>query len=261
MNKIKFIITCFLVLVGIASNANETDYSVYESIQDAISKETLEIANCDSSDYEELSQLYVSRAESYLLNSQYEKAIEDFQNAYSQLQYSSSHDFNRIITFRVAFGEAVCYDNLGMKEHTDRAIHQLQAIVMNMECTPCRGQKVSLRMNRESSEVQSKQLQGQDDYSDIYGPNQAPSLGWCEEVVTGVGRAMDAIACLAPNHGVKVVLIGVVEAMITRGVKCCQTGGFWKACAAPISRKWKEWKANKEKHGRPTQAQLPLYVN
>ncbi len=108
---------------------------------------------------------------------------------------------------------------------------------------------------------QPQQGESQDNYEDIRGPNQPPEPNWCEEVVTGVGRAMDAIACLAPNYAVKVALIGVMEALITRGVKCCQAGGFWKACVAPITRKWREWKNNKEKHVLPNAQNLPLYIN
>ena len=52
-----------------------------------------------------------------------------------------------------------------------------------------------------------------------------------------------------------------IEALITRGVKCCQTGNFWKACVAPIARKWREWKNNKEKSILPNEQNLPLYIN
>ncbi|MDN3506126.1 MAG: hypothetical protein P0S96_02750 [Simkaniaceae bacterium] len=72
---------------------------------------------------------------------------------------------------------------------------------------------------------------------------------------------MDAIACLASNHIVKAALIGVIETLVARGVKCCQTGSFWKACVAPIARKWKEWKDNKENHFPPTEGNLWKYIN
>ena len=72
---------------------------------------------------------------------------------------------------------------------------------------------------------------------------------------------MDAIACLAPNYSVKIDLIGIIEALMTLGVKCCQSGTFWKACVAPITRKWKEWKDNKEKKVLPTTENLPRYTH
>ncbi len=95
---------------------------------------------------------------------------------------------------------------------------------------------------------------------DVLGPDSPPYSSWCEEVVTGTGRAMDAIACLAPNPAVKVVLISLIEAMIVRGVKCCQAGGFWKACVAPVTRKWKEWCQFKKSQIIPDQHNMSLYT-
>lgn len=50
--------------------------------------ETQEIANTNPDDHDKLAELYVLRGESYLLNTQYERAIEDFQNACSHLGHS-----------------------------------------------------------------------------------------------------------------------------------------------------------------------------
>jgi hypothetical protein len=72
---------------------------------------------------------------------------------------------------------------------------------------------------------------------------------------------MDAIACLAPNIAVRVALIGVIEALLTRALKCCQAGGFWKACVAPIVRKWRDWNNNKENSILPNKQNLPLYLS
>lgn len=34
-----------------------------------------------------------------------------------------------------------------------------------------------------------------------------------------------------------------------------------KACVAPITRKWREWKNNKERHAFPNAQNLPLYIS
>ncbi len=86
------------------------------------------------------------------------------------------------------------------------------------------------------------------------GPDQPPESDWCAEVVFG-------IAAMAPNWGVKSALIGVLEALKQRGLKCCQPGGFWKAYVAPITRKWREWKNNKESYLFPNAQNLPLYIS
>lgn len=201
-------------------------------------------------------------------------------------------DAAMIVAFRAAFSEVVCYDNLGKIEQTEEALEQLKIIAAHVDCDdcledrPCEG-TITLTVNRlhfrsltkpainkmlfkngidcckhKKDKRENQQPQGeQDNYADIIGPNVAPEPSWCEETVVGVGRAMDAIACLAPNYVIKVALIGVIEALITRGVKCCQAGGFWKACVAPITRKWVEWKNNKARYLPPNAQNLPLYID
>lgn len=281
--------TFLCMIISIAICANEIDYSNCKSMQDVIARETEEISDTNPCNHDELAQLYTSRGESYLLVAQYEKAIEDFQKADYHIGHFQNIDAAMIVAFRVAFGEVVGYDNLGMQEHTQHAIRQLQAIASHVCCNDCmenrpcpeiispsastlnfrdmirpcvntknfRDRIVTCKNKKDKQENQ--QQQNQDKYDDIVGPNKPPEPNWCEEVVVGVGRAMDAIACLAPHYPVKVVLIGIIEALMTRGVKCCQAGGFWKACVAPITRKWKEWKNNKENQILPNEKNLPLY--
>ena len=146
MGRIMFLIACLCITISFASYANEIDYSNCGSIQDVIARETQEIQNTNPSDHEELSQLFVSRGESYLLDVQYEKAVEDFQNANSHLGFSHDVEAGMVIAFRVALGEVVSYDNLGMTEHTQEAFQQLQAIVVHVGCNDCvEGRPVSLR--------------------------------------------------------------------------------------------------------------------
>lgn len=266
MNKVVHLIVFFLMLIRGASYANEIDYRDCQSIVDVIERESLEIMNVEALDHNELAQLYVSRGESYLLNVQYEKAAEDFILAEFHSEHMQGMDDIIMIRFRTAFGKVVSYDNLGMRGETEEALQQLQIIAEHVVCPNCAERQPRFEMSNlfnrgyyfQKTAVVSDDKKS---YNDILGPDTPPSPGWCEEIVTGVGRAMDAIACLAPSYGVKIALIGVIEALITRGVKCCQTGGFWKACAAPIVRKWKEWKDNKEKNALPSAGNLPLYTN
>jgi len=267
MDRIISMIFCFCVGMGLSCHANEIDYTNCKSIQDAIARETREIQNTNPADHEELAQLYVSRGESHLLDAQYEKAVEDFQNANSHLGYSHNVDATMIVAFRVSFGEAVSYDNLGMTERTQEAIQQLQIIVSQIGCAnciedqPCQGTiTTSSNVLHFSKMIRRARQQNQENFNDIIGPDETPYPEWCEEVVVGVGRSMDAIACLAPNYVVKVALIGVIEALITRGTKCCQAGGFWKACVAPIARKWKEWKDKIESEIFPNSKTLPTFL-
>ncbi len=81
MGRIAFLVVFSCMLVSVVSYASEMDYGNCGSIQDVIAQETQEITGAHPADHDELAQLYASRGESYLLNAQYDKAVEDFQSA------------------------------------------------------------------------------------------------------------------------------------------------------------------------------------
>jgi hypothetical protein len=127
------------MMIGISPYANEIEDHHFSSMQDVIDRETQEIASVDPTHYEELAQLYVSRGESFLLDAQYEKAIEDFQNARRCLKEGSNVDIAIITAFRATFGEVIIgevisYDNLEMQEETQQSIQQLQIIANSIGC-------------------------------------------------------------------------------------------------------------------------------
>jgi hypothetical protein len=257
--------------ISMLTYAAEKDYVHCYSIQDAIVRETNEITCAYFADHNDLSQLYVSRGESYLLDGQYEKAIDDFEAAHYHLGYSQNAEDSMPVAFRAALGKAVSCDNLGRHELTQQAVYQLEEIAARVGCDDCLDdispspnqlhfQDAASPCKHKKDKHQNSQQSGSGNYNDIVGPDQVPP-NWCEEVITGVGRSMDAIACLAPSYAIKVILIGVIEALITRGVKCCQTGDFWKACAAPISRKWQQWDNYKKSRILPNDQNLPLFEN
>ncbi|MBP9842235.1 MAG: hypothetical protein KBC64_07445 [Simkaniaceae bacterium] len=265
----------FSVLICSYLFSIDIDYSHCESIQDVITLETQHLAIIDCADHDTLAQLYVSRGDSYLIAMQYKDAAEDFRCANLCLGQSLDIELAKTVAFRAAFGEVVSYDNLGMQEEVEQSLQQLQAIAAHAGCdhcidhAPCGG-RVNLSANRlyfqnrmtrcTYQESQGNAQSNFGDFNDIVGPNRPVDPKWCEEVVTGTGRSMDAIACLAPNYAVRVILIGIIEALITRGIKCCEAGGFWKACVAPIARKWKEWKNNKEERYLPNANNLDMYT-
>jgi hypothetical protein len=93
--------------------------------------------NTEEDSHDELAQLYVTRGESYLLDAQYEKAVEDFYVADSQTEYVCNIANAMIVAFRTAFGLAVCYDNLGMQEEANLMLEQLKGIASNIGCDNC----------------------------------------------------------------------------------------------------------------------------
>ena len=117
----------------------EMDYMHCYSIQDVIASETKEITSKHFANHDELSELYVSRGESYLFDGQYAKAIEDFEASNYHIGYSSNVKDFMPVAFRAALGKVVSCDNLGLHELTQQAVHQLQEIVNNAGCDDCLG--------------------------------------------------------------------------------------------------------------------------
>lgn len=271
MHRTPILLICLWQMTVTAANA--IDYNHCHSIEDIIDRETQEIACTHFGDHDELSRLYVSRGESYLCDAQYEKAKDDFDAASYHIGYAQNIQDAKVVTFRAIFGKVVSCDNLGLNDHAEQAIQQLQELANCMGCDACledtllenseitfQNEVLPCKHTKNKQESHLPEENNSDHYYEIQGPNLVPP-SWCEEVVTGVARAMDAIACLAPNYGVKIVLIGIIEALLTRGLKCCQTGDFWKACVAPISRKWLQWDTNKKNKIFPTDQNLHLYNN
>lgn len=263
MKQLLFFTGCLCAALGMKCWGIEISHAHCRSIEEVISLETEKISNTHPTHIAELAEAHVSRGESYLLNTQYDKAIADFEHAHRYLSSPSSVKTAMQLVFRIAFAEAICYDNLGMLEHTRQALQQLQLVAEHMGCSQCQeGRPYRAMITPSSSVTHFRNLIRvcTDNYSDILGPDDV-DMRWCEEMVVGTGRTMDAIACLAKNYVVKAVLIGVIEALVARGVKCCQTGDFWKACVAPIARKWKEWKINRENDIFPNELNLPVYIH
>jgi hypothetical protein len=102
---------------------------------------------------------------------------------------------------------------LGLHRDAEQAFQQLQEIADHVGCDDClehiSREDMSISANKlhfhdmaspckhkKDKENHQQQHDSPENYNDIQGPDKVPP-NWCEEVVTGVGRAMDAIACLA----------------------------------------------------------------
>jgi hypothetical protein len=77
-------------------------------------------------------------------------------------------------------------------------------------------------------------------------------VGWCEEVVVGVAKAMQEIVQKSVRgKGKRTALAGIIAILETRALRCCETGDFWKACVLPIVKKWQLWKDKWNNFGIP----------
>lgn len=124
----------------------------------------------------------------------------------------------------------------------------------------CKHKKKSKQTEQEDTAI-TQDGTNTDTYDDILGPDQPPDSDWCKEIVVGVGAAMEVIAMKAPTPWVKGILMSAIAALTTRATKCCDAGNFWKACVAPITRKWRDWNNKAKVFTYPNQDNLELYTN
>ena len=228
MRFVSFLSAFFCLTAGVTCSAYPVDYSGCRSIEDAIARETQEIADAPVTDKGELVQLYLSRGESYLLNEQYEKVIEDFQKARLHMSPSDEESIAMAAAFRIAFGEAIAYGNLGMQRNAQQAIQQLQLIASDVGCDDCIEQRPCPGTNLEEKDVE-------DSDEEILEPELS------EEEMAGLERSMEAIADRVLNCELKIALTGVIKVFATKAIECCEARKFWRTCAASIAKKCEEW--------------------
>jgi len=209
-------------------------YGYCNEFENLILFETQEINDASPYEYDRLAESYTSRAESYMLCKNHHQALKDFQKARFYLKKSQNDEVFFGVGFRTSFGLAIVHDNLGNLDEASQSIGLLHDYLNLLpSCNPG-----SLRIDEMN-----------ENYPDIIGPNYIDS-SLCEEFVEGTAELMIGLASLSPNATIRIALIGVIHALKVRGIKCCNSGNFWKACVAPIARKWKEWKDAQERVGR-----------
>lgn len=220
---------CFALFLPIFLMSSQDD-SADEYIQDTIRFESSLIREIPSKDIENLSNAYLSRAESYLLCNQAELALKDLYAAY-QLSLAPFLDEKlvNLILFRTFFGMTIAYCNLDMEEQGIEIADELSGLIESLQCKDC--QETHLACNFTGIITFC---------SEILGPNYNVP-GWCEEIVRGTADTMRFLASLAKSNQAKLTLFGSISALETKCLKCCATGEFWKVCVAPIVEKWKKW--------------------
>jgi hypothetical protein len=68
---------------------------------------------------------------------QYEKAIDDFDTPSYHIGYSQNIKEAKVVAFRAAFGKVISCDKLGLHDHAEQAIQQLQKLAERASCDDC----------------------------------------------------------------------------------------------------------------------------
>lgn len=260
MGRLLCLIMSLFIVAFNASYADEINYSNCQSLQDVIVQETREIQNTNLAEHKELAHLHMLRAGSYTLAGASAEALDDIQTAYTHGRYCNDWATLVEVALNGSFFEVLNYDKLKMTEECDAALKNFQEAANLVGCPGCHDCQNDFQHSSntfhfsdliKNCKHKSKKPSAPsapavvDDYSDILGPNVIDP-GWCEETVVGTAAAMMAIANQIDRFGVKVAVIGTIECLKERGLKCCRSGNFWKACVAPIARKWQKLKTDWE---------------
>ena len=192
-----------------------------------------------------------------MLAGSYAEALKDIQDAYAYGRKCEDRPTLVEVAINGSFCEVIIYDNLGMAQECNVALMNFQAAANLIGCNGCHdcadiyqhsSNTVHFRDLIKNCKHKSKKpspspapaaAADTGDYSDILGPNVVDPE-WCEETVVGTANAMMAISGKIGNFAVRVCVIATIDGLKERALKCCRAGGFWKACVAPIARKWKK---------------------
>lgn len=229
MKKCIFLITVLMSFFATSSSsALELSYESFSSIQEVIDFETAYISHLARNDYEQLSEALIARAESFLIAQQFENALTDLNKAYELSRICKDHNAKQRLEFRSLFDMIIIYANLEMEKEAIEISDYLHQLIITLQCENCQDKHSNL-LNMHSSTC-----------LEIQGPNYNMP-GWCEEVVVGTAGSMKLLASYAKSKKIAVALVGIIEALEMRCLKCCASGEFWKTCVAPIVEKWKQW--------------------
>ena len=111
----------------------EIDSLPFQSIDDVINFETLQILQEDSDNPATLSDKYLSRAESYLLSGNNKLAFIDFKNGY-ELANDCANDTRKPLHFRALFELAIVYGDNDIFDEFDSAFTSMRGILHSYRC-------------------------------------------------------------------------------------------------------------------------------
>lgn len=205
--------------------------SSFQSIDDVIRFETSQILDADPNNPEFLSEMYLSRAESYLLYGNNSLAYADFKEGYA-IADLCSEETKMSLHFRALFGLAIVY---GCEEMTDElyaTADSLKLLLSSCKCNCNQDKQSQLTGNGLSHHIYG--------VKPILGPDQIP-IQDCIDFAESTAEKCRYLIALVPKAQVQVTLQILVDDLAKRARSCCRAGGIWKACLQPIVDKWQLW--------------------
>lgn len=204
-------------------SAEEIDYGQFKTFEELIQFETAVISHAEINNDPFISECYLNRGESYLLDGQIDKALEDFQKGRElQAKVFTIKDQEKI-EFRSLLGMSISLAILNEAESVYALSPHLQNLLNSWQCDDC------------------LQLQPCKDEEYVTGPDQEPYKGWCQDSVEKTSAALQDLICFVPKMEVQLVLRRLIDNLEAEGLRCCARGSGWKTCVGPLAKKLSIW--------------------
>jgi tetratricopeptide (TPR) repeat protein len=175
---------------------------------------------------QDLAEAYVDLGESYLLNEQYELALESLSLGYEIAQ--NYVDREKSMFPRALIGLAITYANLGRLEEAYFVIENMENQLKKLYCRDCR------------IEEEESYLLIDSEAPPLIGPDRI-SIGECVNRVVGTARRSRELISFVKKPEVQFILNNIIGDLEDRANRCCHAGGVWKACLGPLVNKWYKW--------------------
>jgi hypothetical protein len=183
----------------------------------------------------------ISRAESYLLCGDNQKAISDYETASFLIDNLEQFSEDKIyFSFRSSFGLMIAYVNENME---DRGWECYNLLKTTLDTLPC-GDQTSKHDSFDSELLFS--LSKGEDLDAIFvnrpieGPDQIP-LQDCLSLVNNTERLCKVLIGYVKSPGAQATLSLLIDSLTDSARRCCLGGGLWKACVGPLLQKWSKW--------------------
>lgn len=213
----------FFLLLSAGVHAFEMDYSHFSTPEELIvyEKNRLQESTLEG---EALAEAYMDLGESYLLSEQYELALEHLSAGYEIAQ--NCIERKEHLPSRALFGLAITYANLDRLEESYFAIETMEMQLRRSYCQGC-------------EEVGHIILMGLEE-PPILGADTV-SIKECMDRVRGTINRANELISFVKRAEVQFILRNIIADLGDRSIRCCQSGGVWKACLRPLVNKWYKW--------------------
>lgn len=222
--------------------SSEINYSLFESINEVIEYESLQISSICQENIQALSNAYIDRGESYLISDQCELALSDLKKGYEIAELCHNENEKTILKLRALFSLAIAYGIIGNIDEINSIGNTMKILLENSQCADC-NETIELKENYLSSSQSRFTIDllsnSQDDDFPILGPENI-SIDECIERARGTSRLARALILKAKVQ-VQFALNEIITELESKAIRCCKAGGIWKACLKPILVKWYHW--------------------